>query len=88
MSQDTKELKLAVLIDADNVPYSNVKGWKKLLSMEHLQQNASMPIGRINGMENCFVRICNHTNSASYTVERTRQIQRLLTPWTCYTLIK
>jgi hypothetical protein len=25
MSQDTKELKLAVLIDADNVP-SNVKG--------------------------------------------------------------
>jgi uncharacterized LabA/DUF88 family protein len=26
MSQDTKELKLAVLIDADNVPYSNVKG--------------------------------------------------------------
>lgn len=26
MSQDTKELKIAVLIDADNVPYSNVKG--------------------------------------------------------------
>jgi hypothetical protein len=26
MPQDTKELKLAVLIDADNVPYSNVKG--------------------------------------------------------------
>jgi len=26
MSQDNKELKLAVLIDADNVPYSNVKG--------------------------------------------------------------
>ena len=26
MLQDTKELKLAVLIDADNVPYSNVKG--------------------------------------------------------------
>jgi uncharacterized LabA/DUF88 family protein len=26
MSQGTKELKLAVLIDADNVPYSNVKG--------------------------------------------------------------
>jgi hypothetical protein len=26
MSQDTKELKLAILIDADNVPYSNVKG--------------------------------------------------------------
>lgn len=26
MSQDTRELKLAVLIDADNVPYSNVKG--------------------------------------------------------------
>jgi hypothetical protein len=26
MAQDTKELKLAVLIDADNVPYSNVKG--------------------------------------------------------------
>ncbi|MDD5150713.1 MAG: NYN domain-containing protein [Flavobacterium sp.] len=26
MSQETKELKLAVLIDADNVPYSNVKG--------------------------------------------------------------
>jgi hypothetical protein len=26
MSQITKELKLAVLIDADNVPYSNVKG--------------------------------------------------------------
>lgn len=26
MSQHTKELKLAVLIDADNVPYSNVKG--------------------------------------------------------------
>lgn len=26
MTQDTKELKLAVLIDADNVPYSNVKG--------------------------------------------------------------
>ena len=26
MSQNTKELKLAVLIDADNVPYSNVKG--------------------------------------------------------------
>ena len=26
MSQATKELKLAVLIDADNVPYSNVKG--------------------------------------------------------------
>ena len=26
MSHDTKELKLAVLIDADNVPYSNVKG--------------------------------------------------------------
>ncbi|MDG2432445.1 NYN domain-containing protein [Flavobacterium sp.] len=26
MSQLTKELKLAVLIDADNVPYSNVKG--------------------------------------------------------------
>jgi len=26
MSQDTQELKLAVLIDADNVPYSNVKG--------------------------------------------------------------
>jgi hypothetical protein len=25
MSQDTKELKLAVLIDADNVPYSNVR---------------------------------------------------------------
>lgn len=26
MPQETKELKLAVLIDADNVPYSNVKG--------------------------------------------------------------
>jgi hypothetical protein len=26
MSQNTKELKLAILIDADNVPYSNVKG--------------------------------------------------------------
>ena len=26
MPQDTKELKLSVLIDADNVPYSNVKG--------------------------------------------------------------
>ncbi len=26
MLQDTKELKVAVLIDADNVPYSNVKG--------------------------------------------------------------
>jgi NYN domain/OST-HTH/LOTUS domain len=26
MAQETKELKLAVLIDADNVPYSNVKG--------------------------------------------------------------
>jgi len=26
MSQSSKELKLAVLIDADNVPYSNVKG--------------------------------------------------------------
>jgi uncharacterized protein (TIGR00288 family) len=26
MSQNTEELKLAVLIDADNVPYSNVKG--------------------------------------------------------------
>jgi len=26
MSQNTKELKLAVLIDADNVPYSNIKG--------------------------------------------------------------
>ena len=26
MSQNVKELKLAVLIDADNVPYSNVKG--------------------------------------------------------------
>jgi hypothetical protein len=26
MPQLTKELKLAVLIDADNVPYSNVKG--------------------------------------------------------------
>ena len=26
MSQHIKELKLAVLIDADNVPYSNVKG--------------------------------------------------------------
>jgi uncharacterized LabA/DUF88 family protein len=26
MSENTKELKLAVLIDADNVPYSNVKG--------------------------------------------------------------
>lgn len=26
MPQDSKELKLAVLIDADNVPYSNVKG--------------------------------------------------------------
>jgi hypothetical protein len=26
MSQNTKELKIAVLIDADNVPYSNVKG--------------------------------------------------------------
>ncbi|WP_309640326.1 NYN domain-containing protein [Flavobacterium sp.] len=26
MSQPTKELKIAVLIDADNVPYSNVKG--------------------------------------------------------------
>ena len=26
MSQNSKELKLAVLIDADNVPYSNVKG--------------------------------------------------------------
>jgi hypothetical protein len=47
MSQDTKELKLAVLIDADNVPYSNVKGMmEEMLSMEHLQQSASMPIGR------------------------------------------
>jgi hypothetical protein len=26
MSNNTKELKLAVLIDADNVPYSNIKG--------------------------------------------------------------
>ena len=26
MSQNTKELKLAVLIDADNVPYNDVKG--------------------------------------------------------------
>jgi hypothetical protein len=26
MSENTKELKLAILIDADNVPYSNVKG--------------------------------------------------------------
>jgi hypothetical protein len=29
MPQLTKELKLAVLIDADNVPYSNVKEWWK-----------------------------------------------------------
>jgi hypothetical protein len=46
MSQDTKELKLAVLIDADNVPYSNVKGMMEEIGMEHLQQSASMPIGR------------------------------------------
>ena len=26
MAQNTKELRLAVLIDADNVPYSNIKG--------------------------------------------------------------
>jgi hypothetical protein len=34
--------------------------------MEHLQQSASMPIdeAKCRRMENCFVRICNHTNSA------------------------
>ncbi|MFT5964906.1 MAG: hypothetical protein ACI9L6_001658, partial [Flavobacterium sp.] len=26
MAENSKELKLAVLIDADNVPYSNIKG--------------------------------------------------------------
>jgi hypothetical protein len=80
MSQDTKELKLAVLIDADNVPYSNVKGM-----MEEIAKYGTPTTKRIcrldeakcRRMENCFVRICNHTNSQySYTVERTRQIQR------------
>jgi hypothetical protein len=66
MSQDTKELKLAVLIDADNVPYSNVKGMmEEIAKYGTLQQSASMPIGQAKcRMENCFVRICNHTNSA------------------------
>ena len=31
MSQGIKELKLAVLIDADNVLYSNASGWKSVL---------------------------------------------------------
>jgi hypothetical protein len=79
MSQDTKELKLAVLIDADNVPYSNVKGWEEIAkygtpTTKRIYADWTKP----NGMENCFVRICNHTNSASYTVERTRQIQRFI----------
>jgi hypothetical protein len=47
MSQDTKELKLAVLIDADNVPYSNVKGMmEEIAKYGTPQQSASMPIGR------------------------------------------
>jgi hypothetical protein len=46
MSNNTKELKLAVLIDADNVPYSNVKGMRDHVSLVRLLQNASMPIGQ------------------------------------------
>jgi hypothetical protein len=80
MSQDTKELKLAVLIDADNVPYSNVKGM-----MEEIAKYGTPTTKRIYadwtkpnaGMENCFVRICNHTNSAIQLYRgKTRQIQR------------
>ena len=26
MERDTKEMRFAVLIDADNIPYSNIKG--------------------------------------------------------------
>jgi hypothetical protein len=41
-----KELKLAVLIDADNVPYSNVKGMMEEITKFGTQQpNAFMQIG-------------------------------------------
>ncbi|WP_281321763.1 NYN domain-containing protein [Flavobacterium aestivum] len=44
MSQNTKELKLAVLIDADNVPYSNVKGM-----MEEIAKYGTPTTKRIYG---------------------------------------
>jgi hypothetical protein len=37
MSQDTK-IKLAVLIDADNVQYSNVKGMMEIANLVHQPQ--------------------------------------------------
>ena len=43
MSQTAKELKLAVLIDADNVPYSNVKGM-----MEEIAKFGTPTTKRIN----------------------------------------
>jgi hypothetical protein len=46
MSQDTKELKLAVLIDADNVPYSNVKGMMEEIAKYGTPTTKRMPIGR------------------------------------------
>jgi hypothetical protein len=42
MSNNTKELKLAVLIDADNVPYSNVKGMMEEIAKFGTQPNVQM----------------------------------------------
>ena len=58
MSQTTKELKLAVLIDADNVPYSNVKGM--------MEEIAKYGLDKTNGqrMGIGFIRAGHYSNSA------------------------
>jgi hypothetical protein len=49
MSNNTKELKLAVLIDADNVPYSNVKGMMEEIAKFGTQPNVQMTETKPNG---------------------------------------
>jgi hypothetical protein len=75
MSQDTKELKLAVLIDADNVLYSNVKGMMEVAKYNTYNKAhlCRLDEAKCRRMENCFVRICNHTNQQ---YSQKNQIQR------------
>jgi hypothetical protein len=81
MSQDTKELKLAVLIDADNVPYSNVKGMMeeiakygtpttKRIYADWTKPNAGD--GKLFFVEYAITQFSN----TAIPWERTRQIQR------------
>jgi hypothetical protein len=65
MSNNTKELKLAVLIDADNVPYSNVKGMMEEIA-KFGTQLPFMQTGpnQMQEVEKRITRACHYTHTA------------------------